>query len=498
MKKISFSFILLIISAVFFMFSCGKKDPSSPLPDQTATAGAVLTIVWNAAQTQTAEAVQSATRTCSVTESATFTETPTVSATGTITPTFTPTPTYTETPTVTCTFTITPTHTNSPTNTNTMTNSPTLTSTNTPLPKTFGGSGADRGCDIMAAQDGGFVVSGSITNGFPNIDAYIIRVNTSDGNMIWDKIYDGGIGGTRIHTGYAAADGYVFGGSYFGGGMGSNTSSNMLMKTDFAGNTYSAGYMNTSVDIGSPSAHVNTVLSSGSGALIAGSFYDLNTSLDAGGYLARFGAGANDFTFTYGSPSVNESLSSAAELTGGGIIASGYSAAGGGSVYVIKTGSMGAEESGWPKYFAGGISNPNYSNKTTALERPDFSSAIATNTNIMGAGSHDAYFIIMDSSGNCVNSLTCGTSQSDSIGDALVLADGSIVAAGSSNGFIWLIKTTPGLALDWSKTYYAGYALSVCAAPGGGFAVTGFTSAYGAGGDDIFILKTDSSGNRVW
>jgi len=53
----------------------------------------------------------------------------------------------------------------------------------------------------------------------------------------------------------------------------------------------------------------------------------------------------------------------------------------------------------------------------------------------------------------------------------------------------------------WSKTYGGtrpDYALSVNQTSDNGYALAGYTSSFGAGGDDAWLVKTDSSGNIQW
>ncbi|MEO0236159.1 MAG: hypothetical protein ABIM02_05490 [candidate division WOR-3 bacterium] len=53
----------------------------------------------------------------------------------------------------------------------------------------------------------------------------------------------------------------------------------------------------------------------------------------------------------------------------------------------------------------------------------------------------------------------------------------------------------------WQKTYGRGSvdeAYSICPAPGGGYVVAGFTGSYWDGYSDVYLLKIDEGGNKVW
>lgn len=68
-------------------------------------------------------------------------------------------------------------------------------------------------------------------------------------------------------------------------------------------------------------------------------------------------------------------------------------------------------------------------------------------------------------------------------------------------GIVWLIKTDASGNEQWNRTFGGSngeLALSVQKASNGGYIFAGFTKSYGAGGKDVWVVKTDATGNHQW
>ncbi len=82
------------------------------------------------------------------------------------------------------------------------------------------------------------------------------------------------------------------------------------------------------------------------------------------------------------------------------------------------------------------------------------------------------------------------------------LADHGYIVVGEKNDDVFIFKTNSDGDSLWLKTYgdtgKFDYANSVAFTSEGGFIIVGTTESYGAGGSDIWLLKTDANGDTTW
>jgi hypothetical protein len=134
---------------------------------------------------------------------------------------------------------------------------------------------------------------------------------------------------------------------------------------------------------------------------------------------------------------------------------------------------------------------------------------IVGNTATRGEGS-DLWLIRTDQYGNPNWSRIFGGSGEDVGYFVRETNDGGFIITGSTKSFgmgeerLWLIKTDGNGSRIWDKTF-GGFVSSsgdggwsVSETDDGGYIVAGYTRSLGRGGKDLWLLKTDDRGNRIW
>ena len=183
---------------------------------------------------------------------------------------------------------------------------------------------------------------------------------------------------------------------------------------------------------------------------------------------------------------------------GGYIIAGGVNKVDG---WLIKTDAEGKEL--WNRTFGG----PNSDVVLSVRQTPDGGYILCCGTESYGAGWSDIWLIRTDAKGNKLWDKTFGGPYRDSAPSFQQTPDGGYVLAGwtggswTDNADIWLVKVDAEGEKLWEKTFGGSstdLAYSVQYTSDRGYILTGVTKSYGAGGYDIILIKTDSEGEKQW
>jgi hypothetical protein len=312
--------------------------------------------------------------------------------------------------------------------------------------KTIRGPEDEWGNSLIQTSDSGYAIAGTTTSfGAGLSDAYLVKLD-ANGNLQWTKT----IGGKDFEDGYAliqtADGGYVI-----------------------AGQTNSFG---------------------------AGGYDVYLVKLDANGNL--------QWTKTIGGEKDDVGLMSLIQTSDGGYAIAGATnsfGAGNGDVYVVKLDANGKLQ--WTKTIGG----PGYEIGHSLIQTSDGGYAIAGATKSSGAGGEDVYVVKLDANGNLQWTKTIGGPKDDWGISLIQTSDGGYAIAGSTFSFgaggldVYVVKLDASGNLQWTKTIGGkkeDAGISLIQTSDGGYAIAGYTKSFGAGGEDVYVVKLDANGKLQW
>ena len=131
---------------------------------------------------------------------------------------------------------------------------------------------------------------------------------------------------------------------------------------------------------------------------------------------------------------------------------------------------------------------------------------LAGDTYSYGAGHADFYLVKTDALGDTLWTSVHGSPGFDKARSVQQTTDGGYIVGGwispeGLNPDVYLVKTDEYGDVVWTRTYGGSandYGRSVRQTTDGGYVIAGGTYSFGAGGWDVYLVKTDSSGDTLW
>jgi len=361
--------------------------------------------------------------------------------------------------------------------------------------RTYGGSSEDEGWSVAQTSDGGYIVAGRTESfGAGLLDVYLVKTDTV-GDTIWTRTY----GGSGDDLGFSVAQtsdgGYIVAGLTESFGAGDYDV--YLVKTDSVGDTiWTRTYGGSDDDFS-----YSVAQTSDGGYIVAGRTESFGAGLlDV--YLVKTDAeGDTIWTRTYGGSDYDGGYSVAQTFDGGYIVA-GYTysfGAGGCDVYLVKTDAEG--DTIWTRTYGGS----SWDNAFSVAQTSDGGYIVAGRTYSFGADEPNVYLIKTDAVGDTIWTHTYGGSEYDRGESVAQTSDGGYIVAGQTYSFgaggsdVYLVKTDALGDTIWTRTYggsYSDYGYSVAQTSDGGYIVVGVYN-YHVYTADVYIIKTNADGDTT-
>jgi hypothetical protein len=409
----------------------------------------------------------------------------------------------------TTTIAVTPCSQNTPQSKNQL-----IDTTPVPLPpstgwtKTFGGKNDDIGYSVQQTTDGGYIIVGVSTTYGTGQNVILLIKTDSNGDETWYKTFGGRayIGGFSVQL--TTDGGYILTGytTEFGAGE----EDVWVIKTDSNGDeTWNRTFGGARSEWG-----YSVQQTTDGGYIIAGDTNSYGTSYGDVWLLKTDTNGYETWNKTFDGPSsdlgidpefVSDTGRSVQQTTDGGYIIAGFTDAFliTTLVLLIKTDDAGNKI--WEKSF--GRTDDDYHYYGYSVQQTTDGGYIITGT-VEFQGKTDVLLIKTDSNGDEAWNKTFGGPDWDLEGSVQQTTDGGYIVTGTklspiTNEDIWLIKTDSSGDIIWDETYTGGWnwdlggisndrGNSVRQTSDGGYIIAGQTYSSGAG--DVWLIKTDSQG----
>ena len=357
--------------------------------------------------------------------------------------------------------------------------------------RTYGGWDVDEGYCVQQTSDGGYILAGFTQSfGAGRKDVYLVKTD-SLGDTLWTKVYGGEYWDKGRHVEQTSDGGYIIvGGTY---SYGAGDCDVWLLKTDSLGDTI---WTRTYGDWGHDQGMCVRQTPDG-GYIVVGTFSPQASYGDV--YILKTDSlGDTLWARTYGEMNVDEWGSSVQATADGGYIIVGGKGGAVRDLYLLKVDSQG--DTVWTRTYGGGGDEWGACVECTN----DGNYIIAGGTHSYGAGYSDIWLMKVDPSGDTLWANTFGGSSYEWGYSVQQTSDFGYIITGCTESFgaggedVYLVKTDPGGNTLWTRTYGGGgwdRGYFVRQTSDLGYVILGYTGSFGAGGSDFYLIKTSPAGN---
>jgi hypothetical protein len=359
--------------------------------------------------------------------------------------------------------------------------------------KAYGADRDDQVASSLVTSDMGLLVCGHTESyGEGSLDILMVKMDLG-GRIQWARTY----GGTEYDQPIAAKElrdgGFIIVGRT--NSFGAGEFDGWILKLESTGTiVWQKAYGSADDEM-----FFDVVETADDGLLVVGETQTLFPDLQRDGLIVKVDStGAVMWQKTYGSEGTEE-ITTVAETGDGGSIVTGYTTSFGAvaaDIWVLRLTSNGTII--WEKTYGASESQRG----TSLLATDDGGALVAGWTYFYDQGSYDPLIIKLDSLGEVEWQRTYGGDAEDFLPSASMVADGYLMAGytssfgqGEHDG--WVLKLDDGGAVEWEKTYGGPFwdgANSVHGAPDGGIILVGETESFGQEAFDIWVVKADASG----
>lgn len=364
--------------------------------------------------------------------------------------------------------------------------------------RTYGGSSDDWGWEVHQTSDGGYIVAGFTTSfGTTKSDAWLLKTD-EDGDTLWTRIWGGEDCDAILSIVQTSDGGYILTGQRDGSYEG-DKGDLWLIKTDYQGDTlWTKVYGETKGDEGW------CVCQTADGGYIIIGARDISIEGCRTGdiwLLRTDSCGDTLWTRTYGKTQGGQDTLQRGfhvnQISDGGFVLTGEWSF---HLFLIRTDEKG--DSLWSVHMKPSI----YNSQGYWVEETSNGDLLVVGLAVKNdAMDTDVYLCKFNSSGDSLWAKTYGGSKVN-IGNSFCKAsdEGWVITgvrgweASGWAGDLWIIKTDVVGDTVWTRTYgeqaTTDWGYCVQRTSDGGYIVTGCTESFGAGGTDLWLIKTDSLG----